>query len=182
MKSVIAIVSIAAALVCTLPHAYGRDSNSLDGHWTLIREKSASIDPWNDLVLDIHIEGTHVTIVRRYSAGNALDRTADSMSVNTEGREEIVPAPRGRWLGEVSMGIYYGPKSERHVLARISDSGNLLQMETREMLQTAQGETEVEVKETFALSSDGSRIQWSESRSTRKAGPPLVYTFERMTR
>ena len=181
MKGKIAFVSIAAALFCLLLLSCGRDSNRLYGHWKLIPEKSASIDPWADLVLDIHGDGNHVTIVKRYSAGHKHDRRVDSMTVNMKGNEEIVPIPPGRWLGEVSMGIYYGPETKRHVLARMSDSNNELHIDTRETLQTAQGETDVEVKETYALASDGSTVQLSENRSTRRSGPPLTYTFARAT-
>ncbi len=169
------------ALACLCLLGSGHDRGSLDGHWKLIREKSTSIDPWSDLFVDIHIEGTRVTIVKRYSAGHPHDRTADSMSVNTEDREEIVPGPRGRWLGEVSMGIYYGSRSERHVRARMVEPGIALHIETHESLQTAQGETEVDSRETFTLSTDGSTMQWDEIRSTRKDGPPLMRTFTRMT-
>lgn len=181
MKSEIALISIAAALFCLLLLSCTRDSNRLYGHWKLIPEKSVSIDPWADLVLDIHGDGTHVTIVKRYSGGNAHDQRIDSMTVNTEGNEEIVPIPPGRWLGEVSMGIYYGPETLRHVLARMSESNNELHITTRETLQTAQGETEVEVKETYALAPDGSTVHLSESRSTRMSGPPLAYAFARAT-
>lgn len=181
MKGKIAFVSIAAALFCLLLLSCGRDSNRLYGHWKLIPEKSASIDPWADLVLDIHGDGAHVTIVKRYLGGSTHDRRVDSMTGNTEGNEEIVPIPPGRWLGEVSMGIYYGPETKRHVLARMSDSNNDLHIDSRATLQTAQGETDVEVKETYALASDGSTVQLSENRSTRRSGPPLTYTFARTT-
>lgn len=179
MKSRIAVVSIAAALFCLVLLSCGRNSNRLYGHWTLIPGKSVSIDPWADLVLDIRGDASHVTIVKRYSAGNAHDRRIDSMTVSTEGGEEIVPIPPGRWLGEVSMGIYYGPGSQRHVHARLSDSSNELRVDTRETLETSQGEAAVEVKETYALVSGGSEIQLSENRSTRMSGPPLTYTFTR---
>jgi hypothetical protein len=179
MKGQIAFTSIAAALLCLLLLSCGRDSNRLYGHWKLIPGKSVSIDPWADLMLDINGDGTHVTIVKHYSAGHTHDRRVDSMTVNTEGNEEIVSIPPGRWLGQVSMGIYYGPVTKRHALARMSDSNNALHIDTRETLETAQGKTEVEVKETYALASDGSTIQWSENRSTRRSGPPLTYTFAR---
>ena len=176
---ILIVVSLTATLFCMLLGSCGQGRNRLDGHWELIPEKSASIDPWARLELDIHSDGTRVTIVKRYFAGHPHDRRVDSMTVNTDGREEVVPVPPGRWLGEVSMGIYYGPDTKRYVLARMNDTHNELHIDTRETLQTAQGATEVDVKEIFALSSDGSAVQWSETRSTR-SGPPLTYTFARM--
>ncbi len=181
MKGQPGFVSIAAALLCLLLLSCGRDSNRLYGRWKLIPGKSVSIDPWADLVLEIHGDENHVTIVKRYSAGNAHDRRVDSMTVNTEGHEEIVSIPPGRWLGQVSMGIYYGPETKRHVQARMSDSHNELHIDTRETLETAQGGTTVDVKETYALAPDGLTVQLSENRSTRQSGPPLTYTFARAT-
>ncbi len=179
MKSHI-FVSIAAALFCTFLVSCTRENNRLDGRWKLVKEKSASIDPWGDLELDIRTNGAQVTIVKRYSAGHPRDRRIDSMTVNTEGNKEIVSIPAGRWLGEVSMGIYYGPNAKRHVQARMNDARNELLVDSRETLQTAQGTIEVNVKETFALLPDGSTAQWKETRSTRTSGPPLTCTFSRV--
>ena len=180
MKGRIAVLSFAAVLFCTILVSHGQDRNRLDGHWKLIKEKSASIDPWSDLTLEIQTSGTQATIVKRYSAGHPLDRRVDSMTVDTRGKEEIIPVPSGRWLGQVSMGVYYGPTTKRYVQARMSDPANKLQVDSRETVQTAQGAVEVRVKETYTLTSDGSTIQWNETRSTRTSGPPLPYTFSRI--
>ena len=181
MKSRAIVAPIVAALCCTLLLSCGRDNKRLEGHWNLVPEKSASIDPWTSLALDIHTDGTRVTIVKRYSAGHPHDRRVDSITVNMQGREETVPVPPGRWLGEVSMGVYYGPNTTRRALATMNDAHNELRVDIRETLQTAQGAIEAEVKNTYALSPEGSSMQWSETRSTRESGPPLSYTFTRMT-
>ena len=172
---------VAAAILCVPPGTYSADGNRLDGRWKFVPGQSASIDPWSDLGLDIRADGSHVTIVKRYSAGSPLDRRVDSMTVNLRGEEEIVPVPPGRWLGEVSMGVYYGPSAKRHVRARMSDSRGELQIDSRETVQTAQGSVEVDVQEIFTPSPDGSTIQWHVTRSTRMSGPPLTYTFSRVT-
>ena len=170
-----------AGLLCTPPGAYSFDGSRLDGRWKLVPGQSASIDPWSDLILDIRVDGSHATIVKRFSAGSPLDRRVDSMTVNLRGEEEIVSVPSGRWLGEVSMGIYYGPHTKRQVKARMSESRGALQIDSRETVQTAQGSVEVDVREIFTPSPDGSTIQWHVTRSTRLSGPPLAYTFSRVT-
>jgi hypothetical protein len=180
MKVHIIAFSIAAALCSMLLGSCGQNRNRLDGQWKLVAEKSGSIDPWSQLALDIHTDGSQATLVKRYSAGNALDRRIDSMTVNTDNREEILRVPPGRWLGQVSMGIYYGPGTERRARARINPSGSELQLNEREILQTAQGTIESEVNVTLTLVADGSTLQWSATRSTRTSGPPLTYTFTRI--
>ena len=180
MKAPFVVLSLVAALFCTLIAFSTGEDGRLGGHWKLVPEKSGSIDPWNQLGLDIVTEGSHITIVKRYDAGNALDRRVDSMTVNTVGSEEVVSVPPGRWLGEVSMGVYYGPNTKRRVTARMNDSRNGLQVDTRETLQTAQGAIEVTVKDVYTLAPDGSSLQLSQTRSTRTSGPPLTYTFARV--
>lgn len=180
MKSTIGVISLAATLFFTVDLAPGQEQSGLDGHWKLIPEKSANIDPWSHLDLSIATDGSNTTVVKQYDAGNPLDRRIDSMTVNTQGNEDVVPVPPGRWLGEVSMGIYYGPNTKRHVTARMNDSRNELQIHARETVQTAQGAIEVDVKETYTLSADASSLQLNEIRSTRNAGPPLTYTFARV--
>ncbi len=180
MKVHFVVLSLVAALFCTLIAFSAGENGRLDGHWKLVPEKSGSIDPWSQLGLDITIDGSRVTIVKRYDAGNALDRRVDSMTVNSVGSEEVVSVPPGRWLGEVSMGVYYGPNTKRRVSARTNDSRNGLQVDARETLQTAQGAIEVAVKEIYTLAPDGSSLILTETRSTRTSGPPLTYTFARV--
>jgi hypothetical protein len=181
MTRAIVVASVTALLLASGFVSCSYDRDTLNGHWKLVPEKSASIDPWSSLVLDIHTEGTHAAIVKRYSAGHPHDQRIDSMTVNTGGSEQTVVVSPGRWLGEVSMGIYYGPQTIRHVVARMNDSRTELHIDCREPVQTAQGTAEVVVKEVFTLGPDGSTVQWSETRSTRRSGPPLNYTFARIT-
>jgi hypothetical protein len=178
-KSMI-FLSLVAASLSTYPDLHAQVPGRLDGQWKLDPAKSASIDPWGQLSLEIRIDGSRVTLVKRYSAGNALDRRVDSMTVSTEVGEEHLPVPPGRWLGQVSMGVYYGPGTVRRVQARLNESRNELQIRALETVQTAQGSCETDVKETFTVSPDGGTLQWSEARSTRKSGPPLTYTFARI--
>jgi hypothetical protein len=181
MKGYNTVVPVVAALCCILLASCDRDNKRLEGHWKLVPEKSASIDPWTSLLLDIHTDGTHVTIVKRYSAGHPHDRRVDSITVNMQGREDSVPVPPGRWLGEASMGIYYGPNTTRRVLAKMNNAHNELRVDIRETLQTAQGAIEGEVKDTYALSPEGFSMQWNETRPTRESGPPLNYTLTRVS-
>jgi hypothetical protein len=181
MKGLAVSGLLAAALISTISDSYCGDGSRLNGHWKLLPDKSASIDPWTDLMLDIHTDGPLVTVVKRYSAGHPHDVRVDSMTVNTQGLEATLPVSPGRWLGEVSMGIYYGPHAQRHVLAQLNESHNELYIDSHETLETAQGETEVDAKNAFTLSPDGLTMQWNETRSTRMSGPPMTYTFVRVT-
>ncbi len=180
MKGHFVVLSTIALLCCMLNASDGQEKGRLDGHWKLDPDKSASIDPWNHFELDILTDESRVTIVKRYDAGNPLDRRVDSMTVNSSGKEEIVSVPPGRWLGEVSMGIYYGPNTKRRVMARMNDARTGLNVDMRETLQTAQGAVEVNVSDVYTLASDGSSLRMSEARSTRTSGPPLTYTFARV--
>ena len=172
--------SIVAMLCCTILVSCGRERHRMDGRWSLVAAKSASIDPWTSFTLAIRTNGSSVSIIKEYSAGHPHDRRVDSMTVNMNGGEEVVSVPPGRWLGEVSMGVYYGPGMIRQVMARMNDAHNELLVESRETLQTGQGTIDVQMNESFTLSSDGSTIRWSEARSTR-AGAPRIYELVRMT-
>jgi len=154
-------------------------SHGFDGHWKLVPEHSSSVDPWSSVVLDIGRSPDSISIRKTYSAGNAFDRRIDLMVVNTKGIEQVVPVPPGRWLGQVSMGVYYGPGATRHVKARWSEDGELI-MEIRETVQTAQGESLIESKQTFAIQSDGT-LKIHEERSTRSGlSMNWIFTHERM--
>ncbi|MDH3252829.1 MAG: hypothetical protein OEM41_08555 [Ignavibacteria bacterium] len=156
------------------------NNNSLAGHWKLLPEKSSSIDPWRTLTLDIRLQKDTIIMVKTFSAGNQHDVRRDSIGVSTEGKEQIVPIPSGRWLGGVSMGVYYGSASVRRLRARWNADESQLSIDFREVLETSQGVTEITVNQTFAISSDGSTLTLTEARSTRAASP-MRYEFVRLT-
>ena len=160
------MIPLAVVMVFALSlQACAPASTGLDGRWKLVPEQSSSVDPWSSVVLDISRSPDSISIKKTYSAGNAFDRRIDLMVVNTKGMEQVVPVSPGRWLGQVSMGVYYGPGATRTVKARWSENGELI-MEIRETVQTAQGESLIERKQTFAIQSDGT-LKIREERSTR---------------
>jgi len=181
VKNRYAAACLAAAFFCAPGVMHSGSGSRLDGHWNILVNKSANIDPWVGLMIDITTDGNRLTIVKRYNGGHPHDRRVDSISV-TPGKTEVVTVPPGRWLGEVSMALYYGPGAQRQVLARVSDPGNEIQVESRDTLETAQGRVPVDVQDTFTLSPDGVTMEWRQTRSTRLSGPPLVYSFARVTR
>ena len=171
---------IPLAIACALSlQACTPASHGFDGHWKLVSEQSSSVDPWTSVLLDISRSQDSISVRKTYSAGNAFDRRSDLMVVNTKGIEQVVPVPPGRWLGQVSMGVYYGPGATRTVKARWSENGELI-MEIRETVQTAQGESLIESNQTCSIQSDGTlRIQ--EERSTRSdVLMNWIFTRERM--
>jgi hypothetical protein len=152
---------------------------SLTGHWKLLPEESGSIDPWRNLTLVVRLRQDTVVIVKTYSAGSH-DVRRDSMEVNTRGEEQTIPVPPGRWLGGVSMGVYYGSSSVRYVRARWNADGDELSVDTREVLETSQGEVDITIRQTFS-SPDASTLTLTEARSTRVSASPMRYVFVRQT-
>jgi hypothetical protein len=149
------------------------------GHWKLLPDSSSSIDPWRNLSLAIRLRQDTVVIIKTYSA-SSHDVRKDSMEVNTRGEEQTVSIPSGRWLGQVSMGVYYGASSFRHLTAQWNEEKNQLRIDGREVLETSQGEIQVRSSQTLSISPDRSTLTITETRSTR-AAPPMGYKFVRLT-
>ncbi len=97
-KSMI-FLSLVAACLSTHPDLHAQVPGRLDGQWKLVPEKSASIDPWGQISLEIRTDGSHVTVVKRYSAGHVVDRRVDSMTVSTEGARGTPPCSSGALAG-----------------------------------------------------------------------------------
>jgi hypothetical protein len=172
---------IALTCACSLFCMDGNQMSgpSLAGTWKLLPEKSSSIDPWRNLTLLLRFRQDTVVIVKTYSAGSR-DVRRDSVEVNTRGEEQTLPISPGRWLGGVSMGVYYGSSSVRHVRARWNAGGNELSIDTGEVLETSQGEVDVAIRQTFT-SPDASSLILAEARSTRVSAQPMRYVFVRET-
>jgi hypothetical protein len=145
------------------------------GVWKLDRKKSADIDPWRQLTLEIRQAGASVILIRTWKAGRYSQR--DAIMVKTGGVTNRVPLRPGKWMEAVHLGVYVSPNTERQIVAKWQEGGKVLWLESRYTVETSQGEREIQIDRTLRLSKDGKTLTLTEKRSTRQSGPPLVFVF-----
>ncbi len=165
----------ALALLIAVPVLLGMwipDSPDFEGRWQLVEERSSPVDPWSRLALEMHVDGSEVTVERMWSV---TDHTrVDSMTVETGGVVNDVPFRR--WLDNRHLSVQVGPDSTQQVTARWLDDGRTLQVASRFELRASQGIIPVRTYTEYRLSPNGRTLIVLELRSTRPRAIRYVFT------
>jgi len=172
-----AVVLLLLAFHAVRISAQGEES-ALSGLWKLEGERSTDIDPWRECTYDIRQEESQLTLVKTLRASRYYQR--DSISVIPDDQEREAPITPGKWMEQVHMGARVEAGSTRLVRARWEEGGKVLYLQSRETVQTSQGDAPVIIERRFHISEDGTTMALTEARSTRTAGSPLVYDFSRV--
>ncbi len=163
-------------VACSLAGAGGaaaRSVNRFDGIWTLQKEKSTNIDPWEEWSLQITNGGSSVTMIKDLRAGRYGQK--DTMHIIADGKPHEIPMHPGKWLENVHLAVYGSGSAVRTVVATSTDS--TLQLRITEKLQTEQGEAMVVISQHYSISADNTTLTMDETRSSRTTGPSLHYVF-----
>lgn len=151
-------------------------SNSgFTGTWTLVEDRSTSVDPWRSLVIEMQVDDPHVTLKRIWGGNREAGTYTDSMTIRTDGSVHEVPMEQ--WPDNRHLGAFLAGDSTKHVTAEWIDDGQTLQVETRLQVRTSQGVRPIRIYREYRLSPDDRHLTLLELRSTRPR--PLHYTFAR---
>ena len=89
------------AAACERLSAAEPDASALAGRWKLERERSTNIDPWREMIYDIQLKGSEITLVRTLRSGRYHQR--DSMLINADDQERETPLAQGKWMEQVPV-------------------------------------------------------------------------------
>ncbi len=173
----VALVTLALGLLvssCT------NTDKTLYGSWSFKADESTDLAPWRYRTphLDIRPEGEKgVTVIntwshRRYGA------FVDSFTVypGEEPTTQIIQSehfPENWYIGVLRI-----PNTNRTVSGEWKENDRHLIMETKELLQTSQGEITVQTRREFTLDWRGDKLTMVKNRSTRPT--PVKLVFERI--
>ncbi len=156
--------------------AVAGDKSPLEGKWTLLPQKSSEIGLFRTLSVELHGDGSTVTIIQKWGGRRNFK---DTLRVRTGGVENDVPVRDRVWPTNVFMGISMKPGSTVKVKANWQKDGTVLRVEKRYTVLASQGKREITSVETYQLTSGGELLTLSIDRSSRRSGPGLVYVFKR---
>lgn len=148
---------------------------NFNGTWTLIEDRSTSVDPWRSLALEMEVDGPRVTLKRIWGGNREAGTYTDSMTIRTDGSVHEVPMEQ--WPDNRHLGAFLAGDSTKRVTAEWIDDGRTLQISTRLQVRTSQGVRPIRIYSEYRVSPDGRHLTLLELRSTRPR--PTHYTFER---
>lgn len=171
------LLLLALPLVSQAGNAPASDSTNalrLSGTWSIDKERSTAIDPWNDLTIKIDASASRLTLERIWKGGYGFS-VSDSMSIPIDGTSHRVPMKQ--WPDNRHIGAFLASDSSKTVSARWLDDGRTLQVTTRLNVRVSQGTTRIRTHSEYRTSPSGSHLIVLELRSTRPR--PIGYTFEK---
>ncbi len=162
-------------LLCLLLGGFTVASASpIAGTWRINLERSTELSPWRTYDLAIEVAGEDVTIKRKLAWGRRVYE--DVTPVNLSKEVNVIPADF--WPDNRHLGAYMSGDKTRKVRAEWHDGGRLLRLSTDLVLNTQQGDREVNILSDYKVSANGAQLTLTELRSTRNR--PVVYIFERV--
>ena len=145
------------------------------GTWSLVEDRSTSVDPWRSLAIELEVNGPRVTLKRIWGGNREAGTYTDSMTVRTDGSVHTIEMDQ--WPDNRHLGAFLAGDSTKQVTAQWIDDERTLRVESRLQVRTSQGVRPIRIYSEYRLSPDGKHLTLLELRSTRPR--PLHYTFER---
>ena len=176
MKHSTKVLLVCSAILLAHLHAFAQSSSPLDGTWELFPPSSADIDHFRSLSLTMRTTGSAVTV---YQTWHARVTVIDSITIIPGGKEIEVPV--NSWVNRfnVYMGMRRPEGGKRLLSARYENDRRVLVMQEKLDHRGSQGGKPVTVNHRYTLTDEGDVLTYTMTRSTRKSGPEVRYTFKR---
>lgn len=168
-------VVLFAVVVMACP-AFAQSVIGLDGVWEVLPGHSTDIDHFRYFSLTIRTTGNTVTIIQTWRARLTV---TDSITVTPDGKEIDVPVKSWVFPTNVYMGLRMSEGGKRQISARYEDAGRTCILRDKFIVRTSQGTTPMTVNHRYSLTDEKDILVYTITRSSRKSGPEVKYTFKR---
>ncbi len=148
---------------------------AIAGTWVLDAALSRAIDPWQNLTVEIDLDGDAVMLKRMWRGSREGGAAVDS--VRLVPGTTVQSAPMLQWPDERHLGAYITGDRTKTVASRWADDERTLITESHFVVSIQQGEQPIRVYTEYRLSPEGDRLDVMELRSTRPR--PIHYVFTR---
>jgi hypothetical protein len=171
------IFFLVCSVILLIPaSALAQPSTPLDGAWELLPASSTDIDHFRALSLTVRTAGKTITVIQTWHARVTI---IDSMTITPGGKEIEVPVKN--WVNpfNVYMGMRRPEEGKRLLSARYENNNRALSLQEKLTHRGSQGDKSVTVSHRYAVTDENDVLVYTVTRSTRKSGPDLKYTFKR---
>lgn len=150
----------------------GVEADRFNGTWTIDKEQSTDITPWNDLTIEIDASPSRLTLERIWGGSYGVT-VNDSMTIPIDGERHHVSMQQ--WPDNRHIGSFLAADSSKAVSAEWLDEGQTLRVTTHVNLRTSQGTTRVRTHSEYRVAPDGTTLRVLTLRSSRPR--PIRYTL-----
>ncbi len=150
--------------------------SSLNGRWTLVREKSTDIDSYTSLALEFEVKEDRVTILQEWGAKKIVEQA----TLLTGGRKQQVEIRHRLLPPNIFMGVKLPVGGKKEVSAEWQ--GAVLKVvETYEII-SSQGGGPLRVEHFYEPDPAGNALIYRWKRDTRVGGPEARYLLRKADR
>ncbi len=151
-----------------------QEAQTLQGKWTIIPHKSANIDLWGALSLEIDAGPERVNLIQHW--GHPNRRFSDTLNL-VVGEVTKVPITDRVFTTNVFMGLSMPVGENRKIEAEWIKEGSVLQLTEHAPVLGSQGKTEITNVHTYSVTKEPGIISYRIERSTRPE--PINYLLKR---
>lgn len=151
-----------------------QESNTLQGSWTLIPHKSADIDLWGMLSLEIDARPERIHLIQHWGRPNR--RFSDTLDLQV-GTVNEVPIVDRVFATNAFMGLSMPVGAKRRIEAEWVEPGAVFRLTEHAPVLASQGETEITSIHTYSTTEEPGIISYTIERSTRLE--PITYLLKR---
>ncbi|HUF09831.1 MAG TPA: hypothetical protein VMO47_10950 [Rhodothermales bacterium] len=153
---------------------YAQELATLQGKWTLVPHKSADIDLWGTLSLEIDATDNSVHLVQHWGRPNR--RFSDTLNLKMAEVNQV-PIHDRVFASNVFMGLSMPVGEMRSIEAEWVDTGAELRVTERFPILGSQGRSELTVVHTYSETDEAGIIEYRVDRSSRPE--PITYLMKR---
>ena len=171
MKSLISTIVLSLAVLTGV----SAQEMAFQGKWKLIKEGSSDLDYFQYITIQFTVKKDEVTVVKEFGPRR---KSAETMVLKTNGTKNHVTVTDRTFMSNLYMCLKLPSPANKEVTATWAKA-NVLVIREHYNIAGSQGARQLEVDNTFELSSDKNLLTYRIKRSSRKVGPELKYVFKR---
>ncbi len=155
---------------------FSQGSQEIFGKWTMICEKSSTIELYRNLSVEFKQVENRLQIIKTWGGKRNYKDTLLIIPGGSANRVEV----RNRvFPTNVFMGLSMPAGSVKDVKAVWGRDGNSIILTEKYKIKASQGESSIFATHKFFLSDNKEELTYTISRSTRKKGPEIKYILKR---
>ncbi len=149
---------------------------TVEGDWTLIRERSSAIELYEMLSLNFQLKGENLTLIQKWGASRSY---LDTLQIKTNGLAQTFRIKSRVFPTNVFMGLSMPMGTTRKVSARWETPGQKLIVNESYNILGSQGKSALSLVHTYELTPNQEALIYKVDRSSRRSGPEVKYMLKR---
>jgi hypothetical protein len=150
-------------------------NTGMNGKWTMLKDKSAFLDYYKELTLEITVDKNETVIITRMGPKRKYE---EKLAFTTDGKTNKSEIKDGTFSTNIHMGLRLPVGSQKEITANWQEDQSLKVVEKYEYF-ASQGKKQGEMTYHYQLSPEKDLLTCTITRPSRQTGPEMKFVFKR---